>query len=198
MIDDIAATILGRVIATELERLPQLLCLAVCYETAQSEPAIYLAYETLDACMARLRQAASNADTRAREARLERYVGEDERFAVQDRLGDQIGSVFNPGAWTNPADPVLLDRDPLFDAWARRAFQALLDTIARPQEDPQREDAAVAAHKHIRLTLWGGIDHARRLTVGAIFPPISFVHSFDDSSADILTCIAQRSDWQGK
>jgi hypothetical protein len=48
---------------------------------------------------------------------------------VDGRLDERIGSLPKTGHWKNPASPALLDVDPLVDAWAKSAFQAVLDSL---------------------------------------------------------------------
>jgi hypothetical protein len=190
MIDEPAGRALGAIIVQEVARHPQLFAVAISYETAQSAPALYLAYETAEHCMERLRSSLSNTAVGEFEARTGRYTGDDEHFAVQDRLRDRIGSILNTGNWINPADPVLLDRDPIVDAWAKRAFQAVIDALSI--ED---EDAKVRAHtdaaRALRGTLWFAIDHARRQALEP-WPPVSFVQSVDDYSDELITTMATR------
>jgi hypothetical protein len=190
MIDVAAGRALGELLAEAVQRLPPLLAIAISYETAQTDPAVYLAYETVDHCMARLKTSLSNSAVSAFEQRMARFVGDDEHFAVADRLGDRIGSIFNTGNWLNPADPVLLDRDPVIDAWARRAFGAILESLTDPAETVAARHQA--ASNHLRGTLWHAIDHARQTCPLGSWPAISFVQSFDDNSDELLLTIALR------
>jgi hypothetical protein len=189
MIDEDAGRALGDLIVQEVARHPQLLAVAISYETAQSGPAMYLAYETAEHCMERLRGSLTNEKVADFEARTGRYTGDDEHFALQDRLRDRIGAIFNTGNWINPADPVLLDRDPIVDAWAKKAFQAILDSLQDPQETVEARHTE--ASNHLRGTLWFAIDYARQHAAGP-WPPISFVQSFDDYSDELILTIAQR------
>jgi hypothetical protein len=194
MIDGQAAQAIGAIIVREVERLPQLLAVAISYETAQSQPALYLAYETAEHCMTRLRANATNASIAEVEARRSRYTGDDEHYAVSDRLGRQIGDVFNTGNWINPASPFLLDidkPDPVIQAWANRAFAAILDAVRVDDEDIMRRLHRQAS-EHLRGTLWAAIDHARRTCPADRWPPISFVQSFDDQSEELITVMATR------
>lgn len=190
MIDEAAGRALGDIIVREVAQHGELFAVAISYETAQSGPALYLAHETADHCMQRLRRASANAETTAFETRVGRFTGDDEHLAVADRLRDRIGTIFNTGHWINPADPVLLERDPIVDAWAAQAFQAILESLKI--ED---ENAMLRAHTEssaaLRGTLWFAIDHARRHTVGP-WPPVSFVQSFDDNSDELILTITQR------
>jgi hypothetical protein len=192
MIDEHAGRAIGDLIVEEVARLSPLLAVAVVYETAQTGPAMYLAHETAEHCMERLRKAATNAATAAFEARASRSTGDDEHFAITDRLGRNIGDIFNPGNWINPASPVLLDidkPDPIIEAWANRAFEAIISAIQGPEDSI--ETAHEAAEAHIRGTFWFAIDYARQHAT-VPWPPISFVQSFDDYSADLITTIATR------
>jgi hypothetical protein len=191
MIDADAGRALGGLLVEAVQRLPPLLALAISYETAQTDPAVYLAYETVDHCMARLRTSLSHSAVNAFEQRMARFVGDDEHFALNDRMGDRIGSIFNTGNWLNPADPVLLDRDPLIDAWAHRAFGAILDSLSGPAETVEARHQA--ASSDLRGTLWHAIDHARQICPPGAWPAISFVQSFDDNSDELLLTIALRS-----
>jgi hypothetical protein len=190
MIDEDAGRALGDLIVQEVARHPPLLAVAISYETAQERPAMYLAYETAEHCMERLRGSLSNENVAAFEARTGRYTGDDEHFALQDRLRDRIGAIFNTGNWINPADPVLLDRNPVIDAWANRAFQAILDAIRGPEETVEARHAEASAD--LRGTMWFAIDYARQHATGR-WPPISFVQSFDDSSDELITVMATRA-----
>jgi hypothetical protein len=188
--DEIAGRAIGDVIVQELAQHGTLFAVAIGYETAQEHPALYLAYETSEHCMGRLRKSLSNKAVLDFEARVGRQTGDDEHFALQDRLRDRIGEMFNTGNWINPADPVLLGRDPVIDDWANRAFQAILDAIRGP------EDTITAQHtkaeSHLRGTLWHAIDHARQTCPAGRWPPISFVQSFDDNSDELIMTIATR------
>lgn len=190
MIDANAGRALGDIIVQEVKRHGELFAVAISYETAQSAPALYLAYETAEHCMARLTKASANAAVSEFEARVGSYTGDDEHFAVSDRLRDRIGSIFNTGSWINPADPVLLDRDPIVDAWANRAFQEILDSL-----NIEDEDAKVRTHtdasRDLRGTLWFAIDYARQHAAGP-WPPVSFVQSFDDHSDELILTITKR------
>jgi hypothetical protein len=190
MIDEDAGRALGDIIVEEVVRHPPLLAIAISYETAQSAPALYLAYETAEHCMERLRKNATNAAAADMEAFASRHTGDDEHFAVSDRLGRKIGDIFNTGNWVNPADPVLLDRNPIIDAWAARAFQAILDAIEGPADTVEARHTAASAD--LRGTLWFAIDHARQHATGR-WPPISFVQSFDDASDELITVMAKRA-----
>jgi hypothetical protein len=192
MINEDAGRAIGDIIVREVSRLPPLLAVAISYETAQTGPAMYLAYETAEHCMARLRANATTAVAIELEGRLSRYNGEDEHFASSDRLGRKIGDIFNTGHWINPASPVLLDinkPDPVIEAWANRAFEAILIAIRGPEATMEAAHAAAAAE--IRGTFWFAIDYARQ-HASVPWPPISFVQSFDDNSADLITTIATR------
>jgi hypothetical protein len=190
MIDEDAGRAIGDIIVEEVLRHPPLLAVAISYETAQERPALYLAYETAEHCMKRLRADLTNEKVAAFEARTGKYTGDDEHFALQDRLRDRIGTIFNTGEWVNPADPVLLDRNPIIDAWANRAFQAILDAIRGPEETIKASFAAASAD--LSGTLWFAIDYARQHATGR-WPPISFVHSFDDYSDELITVMATRA-----
>jgi hypothetical protein len=193
MINEDAGRAIGDIIVREVARLPPLLAVAIGYETAQAGPAMYLAYETAEHCMKRLRASATNAAAAELEARLVRYTGTDEHFAITDRLGSKIGDIFNTGNWINPASPVLIDidkPDPIIEAWANRAFEAILIAIRGPEEMIKAAHAAAAAE--INDTFWFAIDYARQHASGK-WPPISFVQSFDDNSADLITTIATRT-----
>jgi hypothetical protein len=194
VIDKKAAIALGNLIVEEVERLPSLLAVAIFYETAQTAPALYLAYETAENCMQRLKSTLSNDSVLNYENRVGRYVGENEHFALQDRLGDRIGTIFNTGFWQDPASPVLLGYDPIVDVWATDAFQAIHDSLSAL--DHEVEIKVTAANAHIRATLWHAIDHARQHCKAGKWPPISFIQSVDDYSADLITCIATRGDGQ--
>jgi hypothetical protein len=192
MINEAAGRALGDIIVREVARLPPLLAVAIGYETAQSAPAMYLAYETAEHCMARLKAGATNAAATELGARLSRYTGTDEHFAIADRLGRKIGDIFNTGHWINPASPVLLDidkPDPIIEAWANPAFEAILIAIRGPEETKESAHAAAAAE--LRDTFWFAIDYARQHAT-VPWPPISFVQSFDDYSADLITTITTR------
>jgi hypothetical protein len=190
MIDEDAGRAIGDIIVQEVARHPPLLAVAISYETAQERPAMYLAYETAEQCMERLSDALSNEKVAAFEALTGRHTGDDEHFALQDRLRDRIGPIFNTGNWINPADPVLLDRNPIIDAWANRAFQAILDAIHGPEETVEARHAEASAD--LRGTMWFAIDYARQHATGR-WPPISFVQSFDDSSDELITVMATRA-----
>jgi hypothetical protein len=193
MINEDAGRAIGDIIVREVSRLPPLLAVAISYETAQTGPAMYLAYETAEHCVARLRANATNAAAAELEARLSRFTGADEHFAISDRLGRKIGDIFNTGHWINPASPVLLDTDnpdPIIEAWAGRAFEAILTAIRGPEETMEAAHAAAAAE--IRGTFWFAIDYARQHAT-VPWPPISFVQSFDDSSADLITIMTTRT-----
>jgi hypothetical protein len=193
MINEDAGRAIGDIIVREVARLPPLLAVAISYETAQTGPAMYLAYETAEHCMKRLKAYATNAAATELEARLSRYTGADEHFAITDRLGSKIGDIFNTGNWINPASPVLLDIDKpdlIIEAWANRAFEAILIAIRGPEEMIKAAHAAAAAE--INDTFWFAIDYARQHASGK-WPPISFVQSFDDHSADLITTITTRT-----
>jgi hypothetical protein len=188
MIDEQAAQALGNIIVAEIGCHPPLLAVAISFETAQTHPALYRAYETAESCVLRLRARLTTEAVAAFENWQVRYEAEE---ALRNRLGQRIGDVFNTGNWTNPADPVLLDRDAIIDAWANRAFAAILDAIRVDDEDTKFRRHA-AAYDHLRGTLWAAIDHARRTCPPGRFPPISFVQSFDDDSVDLITVMATR------
>jgi hypothetical protein len=188
MIDEDAGRALGDIIVREVMGLPPLLAVAISYETAQTHPAMYLAYETAEHCMERLKSRCTNAAAAESEAFASRHTGLDEHFAISDRLGRRIGDVFNTGNWINPAHPVLLDRNPIVDAWANRAFQAILDAIRGPEETVEARHAEASAD--LRGTMWFAIDYARQHAAGR-WPPISFVQSFDDNSDELILTIAQ-------
>jgi hypothetical protein len=137
MINEDAGRAIGDIIVREVSRLPPLLAVAISYETAQTGLAMYLAYETAEHCMARLRANATTAVAIELEGRLSRYTGEDEHFASSDRLGRKIGEIFNTGHWINPASPVLLDidnPDPVIEAWEIERLRP----FSSPSEDPRR------------------------------------------------------------
>jgi hypothetical protein len=140
--------------------------------------------------MERLRGELSNEKVAAFESRTSKYTGDEEHFALLDRLRDRIGSIFNTGNWINPADPVLLDRNLIVDAWAKRAFQAILDALRQPEENVEARHAEASAH--LRGTLWFAIDYARQHATGR-WPPISYVQSFDDYSDELITVMATRA-----
>jgi hypothetical protein len=193
MIDENAGRAIGDIIVREVARLPPLLAVAISYETAQTGPAMYLAYETAEHCIKRLRANATNAAATDLEARLSQFTGADEHFAITDRLGRKIGDIFNTGNWISPASPVLLDidkPDPIIEAWANRAFEAILIAIRAPEE--MINAAHAAAEAEIRGTFWFAIDYARQ-HASVPWPPISFVQSFDDNSADLITTITTRT-----
>jgi hypothetical protein len=193
MINEDAGRAIGDIIVREVYRLPPLLALAISYETAQTQPAMYLAYETAEHCMQRLRAKSTNAEAAKWETFAARHSGQDEHFAITDRLGHKIGDIFNTGNWINPASPVLLSidkPDPIIEAWANRAFEAILLAIRGPNEAIAAAHAA--AESEIRDTFWFAIDYARQHATGR-WPPISFVQSFDDYSADLITTIATRT-----
>jgi hypothetical protein len=193
MINEDAGRAIGDIIVREVSRLPPLLAVAIGYETAQSGPAMYLAYETAEHCMQRLKASATNAAATELEARLSRFTGADEHFAITDRLGRNIGNIFNTGNWINPASPVLLDIDspnPIVETWANRAFEAILIAIRGPEDTIKAAHAAAEAE--IRGTFWFAIDYARQHATGK-WPPISFVQSFDDYSQDLITTITTRT-----
>jgi hypothetical protein len=192
MIDEVAGRAIGDIIVREVARLSPLLAVAICDETAQSGPAMYLAYETAEHCMERLRKTATNVAAADIEAFASRHTGDDEHFAVSDRLGRKIGDIFNTGNWINPASPVLLDiakPDPIIEAWANQAFEAILTAIQGPEETIEVRHAAASAD--LGGTLWFAIDYARQHAT-VPWPPISFVQSFNDSSEDLITTIASR------
>jgi hypothetical protein len=193
MINEDAGRAIGDIIVREVASLPPLLAVAIGYETAQTGPAMYLAYETADHCLKRLRANATNAAATELEARMSRFTGADEHFAITDRLGRKIGDIFNTGNWINPASPVLLDidkPDPIIEAWANRAFEAILIAIRGPEE--MIKAAHAAAEAEIRGTFWFAIDYARQ-HASVPWPPISFVQSFDDHSGDLITVMATRT-----
>jgi hypothetical protein len=193
MFNDAAGRAIGEIILREVAALPPLLAVAIVYETAQNDPAFYLAYETAEHCLERLRSASTNADAAKREAFVSRNTGADEHFAIDDRLGDKIGDIFNTGNWINPAHPVLLDPekpDPLIEAWAKQAFEAILLSLRAPED--QVEAAHEAASAEIRGTFWHAIDYARQHATGR-WPPVSFVQSVDDYSKDLITTITTRN-----
>jgi hypothetical protein len=192
MINEDAGRAIGDIILREVARLPPLFAVAINYETAQTHPAMYLAYETAEHSMARLKAGSTNAAAKEFEARVSRYTGDDEHFAIDDRLGSKIGDIFNTGNWINPASPVLLDTDtpnPIIEAWATRAFAAILLAVQGPDETIEAAHAAAAAE--IRDTFWFAIDYARQHAT-AKWPPISFVQSFDDHSDELILTIATR------
>jgi hypothetical protein len=192
MINEDAGRAIGDIILREVHRLPPLLAVAISYETAQTRPAMYLAYETVEHCMGRLRADATNAEAAKSEAFAARHTGPDEHHAIRDRLGHKIGDIFNTGNWINPASPVLLDSDkpdPVIEAWANRAFEAILLAIRGPEETI--EAASAAAEAELRDTFWFAIDYARQHATNK-WPPISFVQSVDDYSADLITTITTR------
>jgi hypothetical protein len=193
MINEVAGRAIGDIIVREVDRLPPLLAVAISYETAQSHPAMYLAYETAEHCMERLRATATNAEAAKWEAFAARHEGPDEHHAIRDRLGHKIGDIFNTGNWIDPASPVLLDidkPDPIVQAWSNRAFEAILLAIRGPEENIVAAHAAAEAE--LRDTFWFAIDYARQHATGK-WPPISFVQSVDDYSADLITTIATRT-----
>jgi hypothetical protein len=69
VVDDVAGRAIGDIIVREVAKLPPLLAIAIGYETAQSGPAMYLAYETAEHCMQRLKASATNAAATELEAR---------------------------------------------------------------------------------------------------------------------------------
>jgi hypothetical protein len=192
MINEDAGRAIGDIILREVATLPSLLAVAITYQTAQEQPAMYLAYETAEHCMERLRAGAANAEAAKWEAFANRHTGPDEHFAISDRLGRRIGDIFNTGHWINPASPVLLDSDrpePIVEAWAKRAFEAILLAVRGLEES--KEAAHTAAAAEIRDTFWFAIDYARQHATGN-WPPISFVQSFDDQSEELILTIATR------
>jgi hypothetical protein len=68
MVDEHVARALGTLLVDEIARLPELLAVAISYETAQATPALYLAHETLAHCMQGLRTELSNDKVTAFEA----------------------------------------------------------------------------------------------------------------------------------
>jgi hypothetical protein len=189
-VDENAGRALGDIIVQEVARRGQLFAVAISYETAQSTPALYLAYETAEHCMERLRKSLSNKAVSEFEGRVGRYTGDDEHFALQGRLRDRIGDIFNPGEWINPADPVLLDRNPIVDDWAHRAFQAILASL-RIDDDDARVRAHTESSSALRGTLWFAMDYARQHAAGP-WPPVSFVQDFDDHSDELIMAITMR------
>jgi hypothetical protein len=193
MINEDAGRAIGDIIVREVSKLPPLLAVAITYETAQTHPAMYLAYETAEHCMERLRAKATNDEAAKWEAFANQHTGPDEHYAIHDRLGHKIGDIFNTGSWINPASPVLLDSDkpdPVIEAWANRAFEAILLAIRGPEENITAAHAAAEAE--IRDTFWFAIDYARQHAAGT-WPPISFVQSVDDYSADLITTMTTRT-----
>jgi hypothetical protein len=194
--DDVAQRIAGIVSAT-LRSLPPRMAVALWYQTGQPHPDIQLCHESIEHCMEMMRTAATPHAVDTHIARLQRASADSVASNRPDWLHDevwrpQLGPFFDPGYWSNPADPVILDAtapDPIIMAWANSAFGAVSASLALPESE------IAAAHgratQAIRSTLWRALDLARCTSV-ELWPPVSFVVSCDDDISDVLTAITMR------
>jgi hypothetical protein len=188
---DVSKTIerIAEQINAHLETLTPRLAVAIYYQTCQAGPPLYLCHESLEHCLAGFHNQAQPAKVQAQIEVLQRRLIDGPPHIERDLLRDQLGPLFNPGDWSNPADDVLLDPhnpDPTVTAWAKAAFDAV-ETAVRNQQ------SSTEARAHIRLTLWAALDRARRTFTGQ-WPPISFVIDGDDYMEDILPFVVKRRD----
>jgi hypothetical protein len=187
-----AASRMAQMIVAHLQSIPPVMAVAIEYQLAQSEPAIYLAYEDVDHRMRELREYASTEKRAASEAR---YGRNPEHEAVTGRLKEQIGLILNTGYWAHPADVAFHVRDgetnaydPVIATWAYPAFQSYVDSLTG--DDPARSSLLA---QHIRDTFWMAIDEARRTSTNIVWPAFSFVHNSDDESDELLQVITLRA-----
>jgi hypothetical protein len=179
---DISKRLASLVVQT-IQQKPSLLAVAIFFETCQPEPALYLCYETQEYCIERLLGLAKPANVQENMGFIQRAAEAGEQFLEQEILNQQVGQIFNPGNWVNPADPVLYGFDPIVDAWVKEAFGAVEQAINDGQ------DSSVPTQE-LRSILWQALDEARLLF--RPWPPISFVISVDDYMPDLLPLITSR------
>ena len=177
---------LATLICTNLAAQPPLLATAIWYETCQGSPTVYLCYETAEHSLAQFCVAAEPEAYQKSIDSMQRVLNEGPPHIGRKLRGDQLGWLFDPGYWANPADPVLHGVDPVVDAWLEKIFgnhHALV----------MAGEPSGAARAEIRTGLWAALDAARRSFTGA-WPPVSFVKSSDDYQEDILTYMTTRAD----
>ena len=190
-------TRMAAIINATLEKFPPRLAVALWYQTGQSQPDVLLCHESLENCMNGLLKETGPA---AVTTRIERLARTRDQAVTENRpdwlqleiLRAQLGPIFDPGNWSNPADPVFLDvvDEPAIHAWATAAFGAIEARRALPEAE--QTAAFYAADQHIRSTLWAALDEARR-TVKGQWPPVSFVISCDEAMDGVLTRIVERA-----
>jgi hypothetical protein len=197
VIDTTAAQLISELVVREVAKLPALHGLAICFETGQSAPAFYFAYETVEHGVTRLNEFADNAIANMH-AHRDRLVAKGAQpdidtitsdlsalsYLHQDIIGKHCNGLLETGYWVNPASPVLYEVNPIIDAWASAAFAAL--------SSDKTEAEWMAAYHDITGTFWAAIDVARRASV--TWPPIAFVCSFDDTGGSLSRVIGTRHD----
>jgi hypothetical protein len=187
------STLARRMNAVVSEKAP-LLAIAIHYETGQTNPALYLSYETLDHCMERLRDLAKPEAVKAYVDRVERQRANDiedkfqHNWAQGEAVSAVVGPLFDTGYWMAPADDFLGD-DPDVQKWAADLFGTKLTD---EQREKRTEEEYTAQLEHLRSTLWAVHDEARRTNTGG-WPPFSFVVSFDDEAQYLLHHLVSRS-----
>lgn len=170
----------------EVKEKGPLLSVVIFYETAQSCPALYLAYETLEHCMDHLRGlGAPEAVAKGRDA-LDRQLKNDRDapghgYAEREVIESIVGPLLNPGYWVAPADDLLTD-EPDVAAWAADLFGT---NLTNDQQANMSSDDRYAQLKRLNDTLWLVLDEARRTNTSG-WPPISFVMSFDNETQFLL------------
>jgi hypothetical protein len=179
---DISKRLASLVVQT-IQQEPPLLAVAIFFETCQPEPAFYLCYETHESCMERLLGLAKPAKFQQNMGFVQSALEAGTQFLEREILNQQVGQIFNPGYWMNPADPVLYGFDPILDAWAKEAFGAVEQAVH------DGKDSSLPTQE-LRSILWQALDEARLLF--RPWPPISFVISVDDYMPDLLPLITTR------
>jgi hypothetical protein len=96
----------------------------------------------------------------------------------------QLGPIYDPGDWINPAEEALHGLDPSVDAWAREAFADI--------EHALRDGGSAEVQRQLLVgTLWHALDAVRARS--ATWPPISFCLSVDDEMPELLARMAART-----
>jgi hypothetical protein len=193
--NEAVAELLGNLIVSELTKLPSLSALAIFFETGQTNPTFYFAYETVDHALTRLNEYA-DGKVKEMQTRHDRLIasgaqGDIDQLASdlsalpylhQSLIGSHCNGLLETGYWANPASPVLYEVDETIDAWANTTFAVLGRN--------QSEDQFYATYAELTSTFWAAIDHARR--TAPTWPPIAFVTSFDNTGGDLPRAIITR------
>lgn len=177
---------LAQLINHNLLQQPPLLSVAIFYETCQSEPALYLCYETVENALARFAKMSTPEFLTTQNDRYQQAIATDRDFLPKEVLRNQLGPIFDPSYWANPADPVLYGVDSIVDQWVKSAFDAIANAI-------QAGESSTQVRADLRSGLWNALDAARRTYPGN-WPPVSFVKSVDDYMENILTYMVTRND----
>lgn len=141
---------LGSLICANLAARPSLLATAIWYETCQGSPTIYLCYETAEHSLGEFRKAAEPAAYQKSIESMQRVLNEGPPHIGRKLLGDQLGWLFDPGYWVNPADPVLHGVDPVVDAWLVKIFGTHHDLVmAGEPSGAARAEIRTACGQHL-------------------------------------------------